>query len=203
VYITLYNIPPHYYMPPATKKAKKQQEKASHARSIRLLHQSRLVSPAASAGPDPSSSAAPTPPISSAGSDVEPADFGAGHQSDVDGRNSKASSPDAIVISDTSDAENADDGYGSDDMMSEMDGEELKESLQLQMQGEIELLEQSQDAKKSSAYEVLMREIKPDQWTKAESKRSLGYNGQSRRTQQRRNQQAAKAEEENMKTRAS
>ena len=32
--------------------------------------------------------------------------------------------------------------------MSEMDGEELKESLQLQMQGKIELLEQSQDAKK-------------------------------------------------------
>jgi len=173
VYITLYNIPPHYYMPPATKKAKKQQEKASHARSIKLLHQSRLVSPAASAGPDPSSSAASTPPISSAGSDAE---------------------PDAIVISDTSNAENADDGYGSDDLMSEMDGEELKESLQLQMQGEIELLEQSQDAKKSSAYGVLMREIKPDQWTKAESKRSLGYNGQSRRTQQRRNQQAAISE---------
>ena len=121
----------------ATKKAKKQQEKVSHARSIKLLHQSRLVSPAASAGPDPSSSAASTPPMSSAGSDAEPADIGAGDQSDVDGRNSEASSPDAIVISDTSDAENADDGYGSDDLMSEMDGEELKESLQLQMQGEI------------------------------------------------------------------
>ena len=64
-----------------------------------------IVSPAASAGPDPSSSAASTPPISSAGSDVEPADIGAGDQSDVDGRNSEASSPDAIVISDTSDAE--------------------------------------------------------------------------------------------------
>src|ERR1700678_2133750 len=112
-------------MPPATKKAKKQQEKASHAQSIKLLHQSRLVSPAASAGPDPSSSAASTPPISSAGSDVEPADIGAGDQSDVDGRNSEASSPESIVISDTSDA---DDGYGSDDLMSEMDGEELKES---------------------------------------------------------------------------
>jgi hypothetical protein len=68
--ILLSIIPPHYYMPPATKKAKKQQEKASHARSIKLLHQSRLVSPAASAGPDPSSSAASTPPISSAGSDA-------------------------------------------------------------------------------------------------------------------------------------
>ena len=40
----------------------------------------------------------------------------------------------------------------------------------MQMQGEIEVLEQPQDAKKSSAYGVLMREIKPDQWTKAESK---------------------------------
>ena len=50
--------------------------------------------------------------------------------------------------------------------MSEMDGDELKESLQMQMQGEIEVLEQShRDAKKSSAYQVLMREIKPDQWT--------------------------------------
>ena len=124
-------------MPLATKQAKKQREKASHARSIKLVHQSRLVSPVASAGPDPSSSAASTPPISSAGSDVEPADIGTEYQSDVDGRNSIANSPDAIVISDTSDAENADDGYGSDDLMSEMDGEELKESLQLQMQGEI------------------------------------------------------------------
>jgi hypothetical protein len=61
-----------------------------------------------------------------------------------------------------------------------MDGEELRESLQLQMQGEIEVLEQSQDAKKSSAYGVLMSEFKHDQWAKAESKRSLGYNGQSR-----------------------
>jgi hypothetical protein len=57
--------------------------------------------------------------------------------------------------------------------------------------------------KQLSAYGVLMREIKPDQWTKAESKQSLGYNGQSRRTQQRKNQQVAKAEEENKKMRAS
>ena len=82
--------------------------------------------------------------------------------------------------------------------MSGMDGDELKESLQMQMQGEIEVLEQShRDAKKMSAYQVLMREIKPDQWTKAESKQSLGYNRQSRRTQQRRNQWVAKAEEKN------
>lgn len=31
VYITLYNILPRYYMPPLTKQAKKQREKASHA----------------------------------------------------------------------------------------------------------------------------------------------------------------------------
>jgi hypothetical protein len=184
---------------PATKQVKKQREKALHARSIKLIHQSRLVSPAASASPDPSSSAASTPPISFAGSDI---DIDAEDQYDVDRRNSVASSPDAIVISDSSDAEKANDGYGSDDLMSEMDGKEQRESLQLQMQGEIEVLEQSQDAKKSSAYGVLMREIKPDQLAKAESKRSLGYNGQSRRTQQRRNRQAVKAEEENKTMRA-
>ena len=119
-------------MPPANKQTKKQKERASHARSIKLLLQSRLASPA-SASPNPSSSAASTPPISSAGSDIEPADIGAEYQSDVDGRNSTANSPDVVVISDTSDAENADDGYGSDDLLSEMDGEELRESLQLQM----------------------------------------------------------------------
>jgi hypothetical protein len=32
-------------MPPATKQAKKQQEKASHARSIKLLHQDSILQP--------------------------------------------------------------------------------------------------------------------------------------------------------------
>jgi hypothetical protein len=80
-----------------------------------------------------------TPPISSAGSDI---DIDAEDQYDIDRRNSVASSPDAIVISDSSDAKKVDDGYGSDDLMSEMDGKELRESLQLQLQGEIEVLEQ-------------------------------------------------------------
>jgi hypothetical protein len=107
-----------------------------------------LVSPAASASPDPSSSAASTPPISSAGSDIDidaedhydidtedQYNIDAEDQYDIDRRNSVASSPDAIVISDSSDAKKADDGYGSDDLMSEMDGVELRESLQLQIQG--------------------------------------------------------------------
>lgn len=49
-------------MPQTTKNAKKQQEKASHAWSIKL-HQFRLASPTASAGPTLSASAASTPPI--------------------------------------------------------------------------------------------------------------------------------------------
>jgi hypothetical protein len=72
--------------------------------------------------PDPSSSATSTPPISSAGSDI---DIDAEDQYDIDRRNSVASSPDAIVISDSSDAEKVDDGYRFDDLMSKMDGEEL------------------------------------------------------------------------------
>ena len=136
-------------MPQTTKNAKKQQEKATHAQSIKL-HQFRLAPPTASAGPTLSASAASTLLISSTGSDV-------------DERNPIANSPDAILILDTSDVENEDDGYRPDDIMSEMDGDKLKESLQLQMQGEIEVLEQSHwDAKKSSTYQVLMREIKPD-----------------------------------------
>ena len=79
--------------------------------------------------PDPSSSAAFSPPISSAGSDIEPVEIDVKDQHDIDGRYSIASLPDAIVISDSSDAKNADDRYGSDDLMSEMDGEKLKESL--------------------------------------------------------------------------
>ena len=129
-------------MPQTTKIAKKQWEKASHAQSIKL-HQSRLAPPMASAGPTPSASAASTPLILSTGSDVEPADIGTEYQSDVDERNPIANSPDAILILNTSDVENEDDGYGSDDIMSEMDGDKLKENLQLQMQGEIEVLEQS------------------------------------------------------------
>ena len=116
-------------MPQTTKNAKKQWEKASHAQSIKL-HQSRLAPPMASAGPTPSASAASTPLILSTGSDV-------------DERNPIANSPDAILILNISDVENEDDGYGSDDIMSEMDGDKLKENLQLQMQGEIEVLEQS------------------------------------------------------------
>jgi DNA-binding NarL/FixJ family response regulator len=134
-------------MPKANKQTKKQQKRAAHAWSIKLLHQSRLASPTASTSPNPGSSAASTPPISSAGSEIELADIDAQNQSDIDGRSSIASSPHVVVISDFSDAENVDDGYGSDDLMSEMDGEELKESLQLQMQGGIEVLEQPQDAK--------------------------------------------------------
>jgi hypothetical protein len=116
-------------MPKANKQTKKQQERAAHARSIKLLHQSRLASPAASTSHNPGRSAASTPPISSASSEIDLADIDAQYQSDIDGRNSIASSPDVVVISDSSDAENVDDGYGSDDLMSEMDGEELKESL--------------------------------------------------------------------------
>ena len=66
--------------------------------------------PTVSAGPTPSASAASTLPISSTGSDVEPADIGTEYQSNVDERNPIANSPDAILISDTSDVEYEDDG---------------------------------------------------------------------------------------------
>jgi hypothetical protein len=141
--------------------------------------------------------------LSSICSDVEPVDIDSGDQSDAEGRNPWVSLPDAIVVSsDSSDVENVDDGYGSDDLMSEMDGEELRESLQMQMEGEIEILKQSEGSKKSSAYRTLMREITPNQWAKAESNKSLGYNGRSKRTKQRNDLKTRQAEEEHMKIRA-
>src|SRR5258705_1727143 len=99
MYISLYNIPPHHYMPKASKQAKRRQDRVSHARSVKL-YQPRLASPTVGAGPNPGS-AASTPPVSSSGSDIEPADIDANNQSNV---NSIASSSDAIVILDSSDA---------------------------------------------------------------------------------------------------
>ena len=57
--------------------------------------------------------------------------------------------------------------YGSNDCMSEMEGQELRDSLELQMEEEIG---QIQDGEKSpTAYGELIREINAGQWKKAET----------------------------------
>lgn len=100
-----------------------------------------------------------------------------------------------ITIDDSDSGE----GYGSEDYVSEMDGQELRDSLELQMEGEIEQIQGGEN----TAYGMLMREIKADHWKKAETNRSLGYNGLSRRKKQLDLQKAVQANDENKRLKAS
>jgi hypothetical protein len=84
--------------------------------------------------------------------------------------------------------------------VSEIDGQELRDSLELQMEGEIE---QIQGGENPTAYGGLMRGMKATYWKKAETNRSLGYNGLSRRKKQLDLQKAGQADEENKKLKAS
>ena len=80
-----------------------------------------------------------------------------------------------------------------------MEGAELIESLELQMEEETAFL---RDQGRPSVLEVLMRDVGAAEWKQAESNRSLGYNKQSLRKKQLDKQKAKKAEEENQKLRA-
>ena len=63
-----------------------------------------------------------------------------------------------------------------EDDVIELQGEELVESLRCQMEAEITLERQLS----KEGLEVLMWKIDAREWRKAESKRSLGYNGLSK-----------------------
>jgi hypothetical protein len=96
-----------------------------------------------------------------------------------------------------------DEGYNSDDTMSEMEGEELMQSLEQQMAGEMEVIGQIQATHQEGAYGPLMRDVYPKEWAKIESSRSLGYNKWSRRMKQRKAKAAREAEEVNENSRKS
>lgn len=130
-------------MPKVSKTRKKRQESATNARNSRITYLSRQASPSSSAGAAGSISAASTPPILVALSERDPEEapeLDAEDQLDFSGYFSKESSP--IVISpDSSDIEIVDDeGYKSEDFMSEMEGEELRQHLEQQMAEEIEVI---------------------------------------------------------------
>ena len=65
-----------------------------------------------------------------------------------------------ITIDDYPEDDSSDKGYRSDDYMSEMDGQELRVSLELQMESEMKQIEGGENP---TAYGVLMKEIKVDQ----------------------------------------
>jgi hypothetical protein len=93
------------------------------------------------------------------------------------------------------------DGYDEDDVLSELEGEELQESLRKEMETELQVVEQNKvdiaPDLGSTAYDILMRDIPGGQWKAAESNQHLGYNGNAKRTKWRHRQEAREAEEMN------
>ena len=98
-------------------------------------------------------------------------------------------------------------GYDEDDVLSELEGEELQESLRKKMETELQVVEQNKVDLAldpgSTAYDILMRDIPGGQWKAAESNQHLGYNGNAERTKRRHRQEAREAEEMNKVLRGS
>ena len=188
-------------MPRPTKRASQLKSSVAHARNV--LQQSRTATPSTSAIAH-NESAAPTPPLSPTATGIEQA---VTRFSTVDEDDRLEQGPDLLQVDidnglESSETDSSDDGYGDDDLLSELEGEELRDSLKLQIEGEIDIIEQL-EANKPTAYDTLMRGIHADQWQKAESKRSLGYNGLSERTRQQHRQEEREAEAANKVLRAS
>jgi hypothetical protein len=79
---------------------------------------------------------------------------------------------------------------GSEEEFSELDGEELAESLLERLENEFKI------DKALIAFEKISQVILSEHWEKAEKDWHLGYNGQSARTQCQKEQQAQKKEKE-------
>ena len=100
------------------------------------------------------------------------------------------------MVHDSSSECNSDDGNAEDDELSELEGEGLRESLRVRIEGEIEEIE-SFGVPQFPAYKTIMRDISMGEWQKAESNQALGYNGLSERTQRRHRQEVREADEKN------
>ena len=84
---------------------------------------------------------------------------------------------------------------GLDEEFSELEGDELLESLQQQAAEEATLLQ------KPMPYEELKREVSGQEWKTAEAKRGFGYTGNSGRTKRRQEKAARDKSEEDAKLR--
>jgi hypothetical protein len=86
-----------------------------------------------------------------------------------------------IVLDSTTDTGSDSSDSESEDDVEELEGEELLCSLQKSAEKELEQMAFSDSTK----YQELQRTIGSNEWKKAESSRSLGYNGNSSRSQRR------------------
>ena len=88
--------------------------------------------------------------------------------------------PDIHIFADdiSSETLEEEEGYHTDDDLSEMEDEELQESLKKQKEGEgepaIEITQETRDM-----FCTLMRDVSQNEWEVAESNRSLGYGSKS------------------------
>ena len=164
-------------MPRPSNKSKQKNTSIARARSFRT-YSSTLTLSIPSNGHGQVSVSAPASPMQS--NDVE-----IGLDDDSGG-----------VVHDSSSECNSDDGNVEDDELSELEGEGLRESLRVRIEGEIEEIE-SFGVPQFPAYKTIMRDISTGEWQKAESNRALGYNGLSERTQRRHRQEVREADEKN------
>ena len=152
-------------MPRATKTKQNLRAQAALARSSRHSTLQNITQPSAASISSPLSTPAvsPAPPetpncLSDEENDeaVEIVDL---HIPDVHGHPSPESLED-------------EEGYHTDDDLSELEDDELEKSLEKQREGESE--ENGQDA-----FHTLMRDVSQKEWKKAESNRSMGYGSKS------------------------
>ncbi|KII87813.1 hypothetical protein PLICRDRAFT_176579 [Plicaturopsis crispa FD-325 SS-3] len=104
--------------------------------------------------------------------------------------------PDTGIAGD--DFSESDSEMGSEDELEELEGEELLDSLGKSM--DTVGPEQAASAVRN-AFDRLQTSLTPKEWAKAEANRHLGYNGQSARTQRRKDEQARAKERVDAKMR--
>jgi hypothetical protein len=89
-----------------------------------------------------------------------------------------------------------------DEELSELEGEDLCESLRIRVEGEMKELANAEQASQA-AYAAIMQELSAKDWRKVEAQRGLGYNGQAVRTKRKHRQNVREEEEKNKKLRNS
>jgi hypothetical protein len=156
-------------MPPPSKFKKNLRAQAALARYSKTLKASNTQSPTPSESVPTSSPSSPT--VCTAPSNTPDTVFGEeSNDSDVQETFENV----CLHLPDTHEGPAGEDGYHSDDDLSELEDEELEESLKKQREGEIEQLQATQDV-----FDTLMRKVNKKEWKKAESNRRMGYGSKS------------------------
>ena len=164
-------------MPRITKSKQNLQAQAALARSSRNSSTSRNITQLSSQSSGPSSH--PTPAVSPTPPDTP--DVLSNEESDVQRtlENLYLYLPDIHVFEDSiPESLEEEDGYHTDDDLSELEDDELEKSLKKQRVSEREpVIEIGQETR--NVFHTLMRDVSQKEWKKAESNRSMGYGSKS------------------------